>query len=370
VADILFVTWDGGGAVPPALGIARELQARGHAVRFLGHPEQADALRARGVEVAPSRHTRGFAGRPQSSTVALMAVFAERALGRDLLDAVAERPADLVVVDCFMFGALDAARRAGLPYVVLESTFDAYYERICLRGPLALSLRLRGLAPRRAVDTARVRLVTSMPELDPAGAAPHLTHVGPVVDVAPRVSGDPMLLVSLSTFGYPGMERVLQNVVDATRDIDARIVVTTGPLIDPAALRRPAHIEVHRFVPHVQLMPEATALVGHGGHGTTMQALAHDLPVLVLPMDGKTDQPAVGRAVTRAGAGLVASRKAGPEELATLIAALLEDGPHRALAARLGATIRAMPGAANGADRIEETLRDGVPSPGRRAPRP
>jgi len=358
MADILFVTWDGGGAVPPALGIARELRARGHTVRFLGHAVQADELSRQGMEVVPSRDARRFSGREPNSALALMAAFGDRGMGKDLLRAVAERPADLVVVDCFMFGALDAARRAELPYVVLEHTFDDYYERVCLRGPLGLSLRLRRLAPRRAVDSARVRLVTSIPGLDPAGAAAHLAHVGPVVEVAPREPGEPMVLVSLSTFGYPGMEGVLQNVVDATRGLDARVVVTTGPLIDPDSLRRPDHVEVHRFVPHVQLMPRASMLVGHGGHGTTMQALAHDLPVLVLPMDGKTDQPGIGRAVSRAGAGRVVSRRSGPEVLAPVIASLLGDGPHRAAAARLGSAVRSMPGAANAADRIGQELRD------------
>jgi UDP:flavonoid glycosyltransferase YjiC (YdhE family) len=365
MADILFVTWDGGGAVPPALGIARELKARGHAVRFLGHAVQADELVAQGMEVVLGRDARRFSGREPNSALALMAAFGDRGMGRDLLRAVGERPADLVVVDCFMFGALDAARRAGLPYVVLEHTFDDYYERVCLRGPLGLSLRLRRLAPRRAVDSARLRLVTSISDLDPAGAAPHLTHTGPVVDVAPRVPGDPTVLVSLSTFGYPGMQGVLQNIVDATDGLGARIVVTTGPLVDPGSLRRAAHVEVHRFVPHVQLMPHASMLVGHGGHGTTMQALAHDLPVLVLPMDGKTDQPGIGRAVSRSGAGRVASRRSGPEVLAPLIATLLGDGPHRAAAARLGSAIRAMPGATNGADRIEQALRDAAAAPGR-----
>ncbi|HET9995865.1 MAG TPA: hypothetical protein VFQ17_00040, partial [Nocardioides sp.] len=49
MADILFVTWDGGGNVPPAVGIAAELAARGHRVRFLGHPTQAAAFADRGL---------------------------------------------------------------------------------------------------------------------------------------------------------------------------------------------------------------------------------------------------------------------------------------------------------------------------------
>ena len=40
MSNILFVTWDGGGNVPPALGIAAELQQRGHRVRVIGHPVQ------------------------------------------------------------------------------------------------------------------------------------------------------------------------------------------------------------------------------------------------------------------------------------------------------------------------------------------
>ena len=368
MADILFVTWDGGGAVPPALGIAQELRERGHAVRFLGHPVQAEALRAKGYDVLPNRHARAFSGSEHNSPLALMAALGDRGMGRDLLEAVASWPADLVVVDCFMFGALDAARDAGLRYVVLEHTFDDYYERSCLRGPLGLSLRLRRLAPRRALASAGARLVTSVPELDPAGPAPHLSHVGPVVDVAPRVPGGPTVLVSLSTFGYAGMQQVLQNVIDATAGLEARVVVTTGPLVDPACLTRPGHVEVHRFVPHVELMPSATMLVGHGGHGDD-HAGAGPRPTGA----GAPDEPDHRPADDRPGRGGSGCRVGGVQVGVALvtwrpvIAALLVEGPHRAAAARLGAAIRAMPGAARGADRIEESLRDGAPARGRPA---
>ena len=54
MSEILFVTWDGGGNVPPAVGIAEELKRRGHRVRFLGHARQAPAFAERGLEFAVS----------------------------------------------------------------------------------------------------------------------------------------------------------------------------------------------------------------------------------------------------------------------------------------------------------------------------
>lgn len=150
-----------------------------------------------------------------------------------------------------MFGALNAAHEAGLRYAVLEHLYDGYYRRDCLGGLLALSLRVRRLSPRRALDGAAVRLVTALPELDPiARSTPQLCQVGPLVefgqfdaDARQREAG---ILISLSGFGFPGMERCLQTLVDAAVGLGARVVVTTGPAIDPAQVRAPAGMQVHR----------------------------------------------------------------------------------------------------------------------------
>lgn len=39
-----FVSWDGGGNLPPSVGIAQELAARDHSVRFLGYEVQPELL--------------------------------------------------------------------------------------------------------------------------------------------------------------------------------------------------------------------------------------------------------------------------------------------------------------------------------------
>ena len=90
-----------------------------------------------------------------------------------------------------------------------------------------------------------------------------------------------------------------------------------------------------------------------------MIALAHDLPLLVIPMHPMLDQPMVGAAVEAAGAGRTLPKDTTPEQLRPVIAELLGEGPHREAAARLGASIRSRNGAQVGADLIDGLVTQG-----------
>ena len=52
-ASYLFITWEGGGNVPPVLGAARRLAARGHRVRVVTEPCLRDAVEAAGATFIP-----------------------------------------------------------------------------------------------------------------------------------------------------------------------------------------------------------------------------------------------------------------------------------------------------------------------------
>lgn len=367
MSTILFVTWDGGGNVPPALGIGGELAARGHRVRFLGHEANRPQVTARGFDFVAFTEARPFSCLEEHTPVEMMAMFGDRGMGADLLAEVGREPADLVVIDCLLMGATDAARRAGLPYVALEHLFDEYFRKRWMVGPLGLSGKARGLRPMHGINSASRSLVVTLPELDPASRRKqpdNLVYTGPVLtDPGPQdlTTRPATVLVSLSTYNFAGMAESLQSILDACADLPARVIVTTGPVVDPADLRPPVNAEVHRYVDHDELMPQATLVVGHGGHATTMRALAHDLPLVVMPMHPMLDQPMVGKAVQRAGAGRLVEKGAPPSALRPVIEQLLGDGPHRQAAARLGAAIRAMPGAVKGADEIEALVRNGAP---------
>ena len=183
-------------------------------------------------------------------------------------------------------------------------------------------MRVLRLDPAASLAAARATLVASLPTLDPAGAQPRTRRDlrgarGPVLPPRVRRPGSP---------GEPQHDQVpedaasrLQKVLDATAGLDARVVVTTGPVIDPASLRAAANHELHRFVPHAELMPSMSLVVGHGGHSTTMQALAHDLPLVVMPMHPLLDQRMVGQSLERAGAGRLVSKKTSVEDLRTVV---------------------------------------------------
>jgi UDP:flavonoid glycosyltransferase YjiC (YdhE family) len=364
MTEILFATWDGGGNVPPAVAIATELRRRGATVRFLGHEAQREALTAAGFEF--SAYGDGFVGAEANSVPRVLGMFTDRRMGAAVLEELRRRPADVVVADCLLVGVLKPLADAGQRYVVLEHLFDAYLRGAWLKGPMGLVARLKGLRPASSWDRAEACLVVAPPSLDPAHARPaahNVSFVGPAVEVpAPHDLGshEPTVLVSLSTYHYAGMQEAMQRILDATAGLPARVVVTTGPAIDPDGLRKADNHEVHRFVPHDRLMPETTLVVGHGGHATTMRALAHDLPLLVIPMHPMLDQPMVGRAVSQAGAGEVLPKKASPDRIRAAVQRLLADGPHRRAAARLGTEIRALDGTRRAADVVLSLVGDGA----------
>lgn len=148
------------------------------------------------------------------------------------------------------------------------------------------------------------------------------------------------------------MAKTLQRIVDALGKLSVEVVVTTGPSIDPESVQAPTNTTVHRYVDHAKLMPTCSALVGHGGHATTLRALAHDLAVLVIPAHPMLDQKMVGDAVARAGAGLVLTRKATSEQIGRAVQTLLTSPTHRAAATSLRHQIRRARGAQTAADEL------------------
>jgi MGT family glycosyltransferase len=137
---------------------------------------------------------------------------------------------------------------------------------------------------------------------------------------------------------------VFREALDALADLEARVLMTVGRSIDPRSLGPlPANARVEQWVPQQAVLAEASAMLGHGGFGTTMGALAAGVPQVVAPLFA-FDQVVNGDHVAAVGAGLTTSAEpGGPARAAAAIPRLLEEPSYAESARRVAAAMREMP---------------------------
>jgi UDP:flavonoid glycosyltransferase YjiC (YdhE family) len=378
MARIAFATWDGGGNVPPAIGIAQELKRRGHDVHFFGYESQRERIEARGFAFSVLERTGGFraTGLAPDRRIAelLRNVWTCPDHWEDIPAALAQHHADLLVVDFMMQGVLAACERITIPVAALvhsalaglvpppEAPIGAHWLSACndMRGFL-------GLPPLRRLSDAwdgMLTLVTTIPELDPAFAARGalVRYVGPIFEEHPAQQWDspwderderPLVLASFSTTGFWDQSSRIRNTVAALGDEPVRVLVSASNQTAPGPL--PANCALLDFVPHALVLPHAAATVTHCGHGTVTASLAHGVPVVGLP-NLAADQPFLAKRIEQLGAGLCLDGDAEPSAIRAAVREVMAKPAHADAARVLAASIRACPGAAGAASELERAL--------------
>ena len=113
------------------------------------------------------------------------------------------------------------------------------------------------------------------------------------------------------------------------------------------------------YLSHRMLLPLCDAVICHGGAGSTIAALSHGLPLLVLPRDGAS-QHRSAFACTQAGAGLTLREEdINPDTIRQSLRALLHVNDYRLAARRIAAEITSMPGPDDVVSAIENVARTG-----------
>ena len=378
MARYLIATWDGAGNLAPTLGITRTLVERGHDVRLLGHDTIAERCADAGARFVPLSQGEGWDAMDDpddfEAEVKLMIedLCFSSVIAEDLARELDREPADVVLVDCLLFTAIDVALARGVPTATLFHT--AY--TIFRGGPL-VEMFAPGLAIANAhreqlglpaveqlgdIHDACASAIVALPkEFEPeAPDAANVVRVGPVLDAPPLVreldevdirdGSLPLVLISLST-SEQGQADLLQRCVDAVAQLPVRAIVTTGPSIDPASVNAAANTQVVRYVPHVQVLPSTSLVITHAGLGTTMSALAHGVPLLCTPMG--RDQFFNAEQVEVLGAGRMLMPDSSSEVIGQAAADVLEDDRLKAGAKQLAVAISGYGGAAQAAATLE-----------------
>jgi len=363
MSRFLFATWDGAGNLVPTLALAARLSGDGHDVRLLGQRSIQARCGSQGWRFRPVTHTPDFDSAAPAPARRDMRATARQlwfnpAAGEDLREELAREPADIVIGDCMLFGALAAAQAAALPTVALFHGAYALFRR----GPLFDMLN--GFLPElnalrqdlelpaiRSIselhDACAMSLVATPEAFEPEmPRAANVRFAGPMLDGPALLHGagdtvhtstsQPLVIVSFSTSDQ-GQLAVLQRVVTAAARVASRVIVTTGPAIDPSSVPSAANVDIVRFVPHARLLPAAALVITHAGLGTVMTALAHGVPLLCVPLG--RDQFFNAARVEALGAGRTIGADADADTIGQAIRALLRDETARAAAKRMADAI-------------------------------
>lgn len=407
MAVVLAYTSPARGHLYPLTPILDELRARGHAVTLRTLASEVELMRTRGFDAGPidsaieSMGHDDYLGRTQQTAlVRALRTFAQRAEhdGPDLRATIAAVNPDVLLIDINAWGALAVAEASGLPWAAFcpyplplpsrdvppfgpglapahgaAGRLRDMLLRPVLEGGYSRALLPRVNAVRQAAGVPPLRHATDMfakpplllymtaepfeyPRTDWPG---NIVMIGPCAweppSEAPRwLDGieQPIVLVTTSS-EFQDDARLVRCAVEGLASSNVHVVATL-PAQDPSIIPTTPNAHVMGFMPHGPMLGRVACVVTHGGMGATQKALAHGVPVCVVPFG--RDQLEVARRAEVAAAGTrLPARKLTPERLR---AKVLQAMRCTAGARRVQAAFAAAGGATAAAAAIEQRLLD------------
>jgi UDP:flavonoid glycosyltransferase YjiC (YdhE family) len=380
---ILFTFAGGTGHFLPLVPVARAAERAGHVVAFAGQDGTVATVEAAGFDafasggatllmaderqpllaVDPEREARGirttFAGRVARERADRIV-----ALGRDWLP-------DVIVREEIDFGSAVAAERLGVVDVtVLCIASGSFVPTALVLEPLTALRDAHGLPPDPQLQMLQRNLVLSPfpPSFrDPAVVPAPNTHAFRPVDQDPATDASlvewlaalpgPVTYLTLGTIFNLESGDLFERALAGLRKLPGSVVVTVGSDLDPENVGpQPANVHVHRFVPQSLLLPRCDLVVSHAGSGSVIGALAHGLPMVLLPMGA--DQPLnAARAEALGVARVLDAVAATPADIQGAATTALSQPGYRREAELIRDEIRALPGPEHALELIEQLAR-------------
>ena len=368
---VLITSTPGVGHVHPLVPIASALQQAGHDVTWATAADSCARVESLGFPAlpagmdAPQRHAEVAVVCPEMASAAprdhrgyaypfMFGAVAAPRMFTDLEPVFAAVRPDVVLHEPSELAAAPAAAARQIPHVgvgfgdlVPEALLAAAAEHLgdlwaTAGRPAAPSC---GLYDHLYLHQFPPTLSTSVP-VGTVRAMRPLAFDGRTDDrapawTAPLGSERPCLYV---TFGTEFAARApFPAVLAAVDDLDADVVITVGPRLEPTGLGPvPKNVRVEQYVPQRFVLARSAAVVSHGGSGAVLGAAERGLPHLCLPLGA--DQFDNADAVSRSGAGLMLEpHEIDESTLRPAIEHIVRDGDTRAAAAAIAGEIGAMP---------------------------
>lgn len=386
--NTLIVTIEGGGNVPPMLGLAKKLMGSGHSITILSEPcleETAIGIGASFVTfkehfLREERKDDLFqdwnASKINSPVLERVMFGPASSVIKRSIEIIQSHSIDLLVIDVLLFPALIAAEYMKIPKVVvfhmpeylpgrnrppgnmglkpgnsfffrmrdkilgklMTLKFDEYKPSL---NNLLASLSLPSL--KHTIDLferADLRLIQTLKSFDvPIEPAPkNVRYTGPELDDPdwtlsgkwespwPDQDKKPLVVISFSST-FQNQAKAIQNCIDALSGLPVNGCVTLGLAMEDMEFLTPDNVVVMKSVKHSLLFPHADLVITHGGHGTMMKSLVNGLPIICLPMG--RDQADNAVKIELNGCGIKLSPKSRPHQIKKAIQRVLSDEKYK-----------------------------------------
>jgi MGT family glycosyltransferase len=390
---VLVAAFGDPGHVFPAISLGRALAGRGHEVVVETWEERRAAVEGAGLGFAAAEEYRMFPPPEPDSADGQHAAEAARAL----LPLLEEMRPHVAVSDILTLAPALAAERAGVPlatliphiYPVVEPGLPFF--AIGLRPPrtpLGRSIWRTGQRAldvglehgRRDLNLQRQRLDLPPLERFHGGISPDLALVatypqleyprqwpagvevtGPMTFEVPHPQIElppgerPLVLVAPST-AHDSESHLVRTALAALAEEPVRVVATTNRVVPQRPIEVPPNAVLVDWLSYSQLMPAASLVISHGGHGTVARALGAGTPLLICPIVGDMSETAMRVSWAKAGLSLP-WRLCRPAPLRWAVRRVLHEHSFTAEAEKIAAWSRKNDGAQRGAELVERLAR-------------
>jgi len=371
---VLLVSTGGAGHVGPLLPVLSALVRRGDEVLLVVPPALAGTAAGTGqpyvlgedppqAELGPLWKRFAVADPAEQAVLANRELFARlctTAMLPTLGGAFVRFRPELVVREPCEYASAVVAEQRGVRHVQVAIGL-AEVERASLELAAPVLRSFRPDLPERLLAAP---YLTRLPAaLDPSPFPTTLRVRDPAPHDRPRPlpdwwagSTDPLVYLTLGTVAgsLPEATELYRAALAAVDGLAVRVLVTLGRDGDAASFGTlPSNVHAEKWVPQRDVLAQAAVVLCHGGSGTTFGALEVGVPLVVVPLFA--DQPANGRLIAQAGAGLVSGR--APDQLRQALLRVLHDEAYHHRATALGQAMQAQPQLPDVLDHLQQLMK-------------
>jgi zeaxanthin glucosyltransferase len=429
-----FISLPLSGHLNPMIALARRLQSRGNEVVFLGVPDVEPFARAAGLNFVPfceNEYPAGSIAKLYGPVAKLHGLEVTRwtirecsvdlfnAASKHLPQKLAQTGVEALVLDTIHTFLQLVPMSLGMPYVQIWNVLNidlsgatppCFFSWPHENTPEALTRNLEGVKAGRelfgpvipfaksyaermgleidwsdpSATVSKLAVITQTPkEFDFPGIPwpAQFHYAGPFHDMEGRepiafpwekLNGKPLVYASLGTL-VNGLEHVYKTILQAAGQLSGiQVALSVGKnvkLDDLGAI--PSNVIVVRTAPQIEVLKRAALCITHAGLNTTLESLAHGVPMVAIPIG--YDQPGVAARIAHHGTGeFIEVDELTTERLRELVEKVLQHPSYRARADYFQKVIAKTRGLDGAADIVEQAFQkyqtDILANNGRTAP--